>query len=55
MERMKVEPAMVAHNCHHSTWEVEEGESEVQGYPWLSGNFKVSLDKVRPVSKIKIK
>lgn len=34
---------MVVHAYDMSTWEVETGESESQGYPQLQSQFEVSL------------
>lgn len=36
-------PGMVVHTCNPTSWEVEAGESEVQGHPWPQSNSKVRL------------
>lgn len=28
----------------HNTWEVEAGESRIQGHPWLHPQFEAGLD-----------
>lgn len=39
------EPGMAAHACGHSTWEIEAGESGVQG--WLGYIVSLSLGFMR--------
>jgi hypothetical protein len=34
---------MMVHTCNSSAEEVGAGRSEVQGHPWLYGEFEVSL------------
>lgn len=49
------ELSIVAHTYNHSTWGVEAGRSEVQGYPWLCSMFEARLGYMSPVSKTKAK
>lgn len=46
---LSVKPGMVTQGCKLSSQEVEEGEAEVQGYPWLESELKVSQSYMRPV------
>jgi hypothetical protein len=38
---------MVIQTCNLSTWQVEAGESRVQGHPWLYSEFKTSMGYMR--------
>lgn len=44
-------PDMVAHACNYSIWEMEAGQSEIQGHSWLHGKFKANLGYLRPCLK----
>lgn len=46
---------MVAHACHHSTWEVEVWGRGVQDHPKLYNGFKATLGYMSPISKKKKK
>lgn len=49
-----IKPDMVDHGCNHSTHEVKEMSGlEVQGHPWLHGEFKTGLNLRDLISKEK--
>lgn len=37
----------VAHTCNPSVWEVQKGESGVQGHPWLYSKLDIILGNIR--------
>jgi hypothetical protein len=42
---------MVEHAYNPRTCEVEAGESEIQGHPWLLSKFEANLDNMRLLSQ----
>lgn len=46
--------SVVDHAYSLSTWQVEAGESRIQGYPWLHVKLKASLCCMRPCLKGKL-
>lgn len=45
----QIQSSLVGHTCHLSTLEVGAEGSGVQGHPWLHGQFKDSLECMRPM------
>lgn len=47
----QIQSSLVGHTCHLNTLEVGAEGSGVQGHPWLHGQFKDSLECMRPCLK----
>lgn len=43
-QTLTVKLGAVEHPCRSRTLELEPGQSEIQGHPWLHRKFEASLD-----------